>query len=230
MKRVVLISWALCSAGAAFAQDETLSVSAGLRAWNTDWTTFSYFVQNNKNLALTQVTANAKTALIPSVSVRYGAFRGTLSALTSTSYSFDDGTAGKRSEFDANVGYSVLPGLAVTLGYKSMTQSGNAGSYRPSGPVLGLSASAPIGEGLAIYGSLGLGRLKTRSSDKIQFKAEYGLTEVGLSYALTTDQPRWTLTGGYRMQVLRSKDALEGSTQDGRDNTQGLTLGVLVTF
>ncbi|WP_457423179.1 outer membrane protein [Roseateles sp. P5_E7] len=229
MKRVVLIAGALCSAGAALAQDADLSVSAGLRAWNTDWTTFTY-APSGTGRVLKQVTASAKTALMPSVSVRYGAFRGTLSALTSTSYGFDDNTSGKRSEFDANLAYSVLPGLALTLGYKGMTQSGNSGSYRPSGPVLGVSASAPIGEGLAIYGSLGLGRLKTRSGDNIQFKAEYGLTEVGLTYALTTDQPRWTLTGGYRMQVLRSKDALPETGQDGRDNTQGFTLGVLVSF
>jgi hypothetical protein len=229
MKRVVLMAVVMCSGSAALAQDADLSFSAGLRAWNTDWTSFTY-VPSGGGRVLKQVTASAKTALLPSVSVRFGQFRGTLSALTSTSYGFDDGTTGKRSEFDANVGYSVLPGLTFTVGYKQMTQSGNSGRYRPSGPVLGLSASAPIGEGLAIYGSVGLGRLKTRPGDAISFKAEYGLTEVGLTYALTTDLPRWTLTGGYRMQVMRSKDALPETGQDGRDNTQGLTLGVLVTF
>jgi len=227
MKRVVLIAGALCSAGAACAQDADLSVSAGLRAWNTDWTTFTY-APSGTGRVLKQVTASAKTALMPSVSVRYGAFRGTISAFNSTRFAFDDGSSDKRSEFDANVGYSVLPGLTVTLGYKRVSQTGSEGVYRTSGPVLGVSASAPIGEGLALYGSVGLGRLKTPAANNISFKTEYGLTEVGLTYALTTDQPRWTLTGGYRMQVMRSKDAL--NDQDGRDNTQGLTLGVLVTF
>jgi hypothetical protein len=39
---------------------------------------------------------------------------------------------------------------------------------------------------------------------------------------------RWTLTGGYRIQILTSKDAF--GTQDGRDTTQGFTLGAMATF
>ena len=45
---------------------------------------------------------------------------------------------------------------------------------------------------------------------------------------MNADMPRWTLTGGYRMQVMRSKEAF--GSQDGRDTTQGMTLGLLVTF
>lgn len=229
MKRTALIVWALCAAGAASAQESDLSVSVGLRAWRTDWTTFSYYAPDGvNNEALTQISAKEKVAALPGISVRYGRFLATLGALASTRFTFDDGSTAKRSEWDASVGYSILPGLTATLGYKRVSQSDGTNVYRPAGPVLGLGASAPIGEGLSLYGSVGLGRLKTPAGDAIDFKANYTLTEVGLSYALNADHPRWTLTGGYRMQVLRSKEAF--GQQDGRDTTQGFTLGMLVTF
>ena len=113
---------AMCCPGSAWAQDAGLSVSVGARAWYTEWTTFSYLVQNGNNIALTQVSASNKLLLVPLLSVRYGNFVGSASYVPSTQFSFADGGSGKRKEFDANVGYSVLPGLALTLGYKSVSQ------------------------------------------------------------------------------------------------------------
>jgi len=229
MKRSLWIVAILSSAGAASAQEESWSITAGVRAWRMDWTTFSYIADEaGNNIALTQKSASEKVALMPSLTVRYGRWLGTVSGVTPTRLSFDDDTVDKRSEWDASVGYSVLPGLTATLGYKRVTQRAGTNAYRPGGPVLGVSANVPIGEGLSLYGSLGLGRFNTPSGDQIKFKATYSLTEVGLGYALNTDFPRWTLTGGYRMQVMRSKEAFDN--QDGRDTTQGVTLGLRVTF
>ena len=78
-----------------------------------------------------------------------------------------------------------------------------------------------------------MGRLKTPTSTDpriVQFDADYRLTEVGLAYnAALGGMPRaLALTAGYRMQVLTSKNAL--GSQDGRDLTQGFTVGVVVTF
>jgi hypothetical protein len=228
MNKGGLVVLALCSAGTALAQDAGLSVSVGARAWYTEWTTFSYFVQNDVNLALTQVSADNKLVLMPIVSLRYGDFFGSLSAFPSTRFSFADGDSATRKEFDVNFGYAVVPGLALTLGYKKVSQGGSAGRYRPAGPVAGLSANAPLGGALSVYGSLGLGRLKTPSGDAIDFKADYRLTELGLAYTLGGDRPRWTFTGGYRIQVMSSKDAF--GSQDGRDTTQGFTFGAIATF
>ena len=217
------------------AQDSPLAFTVGARAWYTDWTTFSYYPgkENVPNVALTQVSAQAKLVVLPTASVRWNDFFASVSGMPSARFSFDDGTDGRRSEFDVNAGYRVMPSLAVTLGYKKVSQSGSAGRYRPAGPVIGASANAPLGNGVSVYGSLAIGRLHTPSGDDIRFKANYQLAEVGLAYALTADRPRWTLTGGYRIQTMRSKDALldpDGRELDGRDTTQGVTLGVNATF
>jgi hypothetical protein len=166
---------------------------------------------------------------MPVIGARYGKFSGTISAFTSTDYLLDDGAHDERDELDVNVGYSLMPGLAVTVGYKEIDQGDGPDHYRPSGPVVGLSASAPLRGAWSMYGNLGVGWLKTPSGDDIAFDADYRLAELGLAYNLNTNMPKhWTFTAGYRIQVLTSKDAFE--TQDARDTTQGFTLGVLATF
>jgi hypothetical protein len=196
MNRKWLVVLLLCSADAALAQDPGVSVSVGARIWDTEWTTFSYFTDDNtppNNLALTQVSASNELAIMPIVSVRYRDFVGSISALPSTRFSFPDDGSGTREEFDANVGYFVMPGLALTLGYKKVSQSGNAGRYRPAGPVVGVNANAPLGGAWSLYGSLGVGRLKTPGGDEIDFEADYRLAELGLAYtaAAALDVHRW---------------------------------------
>ncbi len=232
MKTFALAVVAVAAFGAvpAQAEDAGVSFTVGARAWYTDWTTFSYYpgTPDSQPVALTQVAAKGKLVVMPTASVRWSDFFASFSAMPSTRFSFDDGTQGRRSEFDVNAGYAVMPNLAVTLGYKRVSQSGSAGRYRPGGPVIGAGANAPLGSGLSLYGSLGLGRLRTPSGDAIAFKANYQLAEVGLAYTLNATRPRWTLTGGYRIQVMSSKDAFQG--QDGRDTTQGATFGASATF
>jgi hypothetical protein len=225
-----LVVLALCNASAALAQESSLSVSVGVRAWYTDWTTFSYFVEGNVNRALTQAAADDEFVLMPIVSVRYGDFVGSVSAFPSTQFSFVDGGRGKREEFDVNFGYAVTPRLTLTLGYKEVTQSDGDVRYRPAGPVAGVSAYAPLGGLLALYGSLGLGRMKTPGGDAVDFDADYRLAELGLAYTPNAEGllGRWTFTGGYRIQVIDSQEAF--GSQDGRDTTQGFTLGAVATF
>jgi hypothetical protein len=221
----------LCNAAAAFGQDSDLSVTAGVRAWWVEWTTFSYYpgIQNVPNVALTQTQASDELVLMPNVSVRKGKFSGSISAFPSKGFSFVDDPSAKRDELDMNAGYAVTSGLTVTLGYKKVEQGGSAGRYRPQGPVVGLSAYAPLGGLLSLYGSLGLGRMQTSGGDPIDFKADYTLAELGLAYTPNTvGQGRWTFTGGYRIQVLDSKDAFR--SQDARDTTDGFTLGANFTF
>lgn len=236
-KELLIVLALLWSTGPALAQDPNLSVSVGARAWYTDWSTFSYLPDlstpnPDDNLALTQVSANEKLTFMPMVSVRYGNFIGSMSAMLSTKFKFpdDDEFDDEREEFDINVGYFVLPGLAFTLGYKKVEQSNGPDRYRPAGPVIGMSGNAPLSGAWSLYGSLGVGRLKTPDGDKISFDADYRLTEVGLAYGLEGGKmpQRWTFTAGYRMQVMSSKEAF--GTQDGRDTTEGFTLGAMATF
>ena len=128
-----------------------------------------------------------------------------------------------------------MRGVALTAGYKKVQQSSGSLRYRPSGPMVGISANAPIQGAWSLYGNLSLGLLETPSGDDIDFDMAYRLTEVGLAYTLDgKSRPRhWTITAGYRMQVMNSKDAIITATdtaQDGLDTTQGFSLGVLATF
>lgn len=225
-----LAACALCGPGQARAQEAGLSISVGVRAWYTDWSTFSYFVDDaGNNLALMQVSAGHELALMPLVSVRYGDFFASFSAMPSTEFDFPFSTD-RRKEFDVNVGYSVLPGLALTLGYKKVSQRGSAGEYRPAGPVIGVNLNAPMSGPWSLYGAVGLGWLKTPGGDDIQFDADYRLAELGLAYTLEGGAwlKHWTFTAGYRAQIMTSKDAF--NTQDGRDTTQGFTLGAIASF
>ncbi len=228
------VRWLVCAAlagagGASWGQSEAFSVGAGLRLWQMDWTTFSYAPSGGGEV-LTQSLARSQSVWIPIVSARYGNWLASVSGYGSTDFSFLSGERGSRSEFDLNVGWYPLPTLALTVGTKRVVQRGSSGSYEPRGLVFGLSASAPLGAALSMYGNLGAGSFSTPAGNPIDFDAVYRLTEVGLGYAMGPVPlvQSMTLTAGWRMQTLRSKRAL--GDQDGRDITEGLTLGVLVRF
>lgn len=218
--------------GAAQAQDQGLTISAGIKAWATQWTTFSYAPAVGGGSNLIQVAARDKTVLVPLLGARWGNVVGSVSGYASTQYEFVTGGGDRRSEYDLNLGYLVTPGVALTLGYKKVSQRGDF-IYEPAGPVAGISATAPLGGAFSLYGAFGYGWMKTpRSSDPriVEFDADYRLAELGVTYGLALPGfPRTlTFTAGYRLQVLSSKEA-QGA-QDGRDLTQGLTLGVIAGF
>jgi hypothetical protein len=226
-----LIAGMLCVAGLAEAQESGLRVSVGVKAWNTQWDTFSYRDIGGGNLVVTQSPAREKIVLVPQLSLRYLDFVGSISMYPSTDHTFLDGGQGTRKEFDANLGYYVLPNVALTLGYKKLEQGDSNNLYQLSGPVIGISGTAPLGNDFSLYGAFGLGRLKTTSASTVRFdSANYRLSELGVAYtwAPPSIARALTFTAGYRTQVMSSKDAIEG--QDGRDLSQGLALGVVATF
>lgn len=219
----------LCFTAGAQAQGSGLSFSAGLKAWSAEWTTFGYTVVGGTSV-VTQVPAQTKTVLIPSFGVRFRDFVVSASGYDASGYTFgSSGERANRKEWDVNAGYYVLPGLAATLGYKRYGQSAGL-NYEVGGPTVGFSAAAPLGAGFSAYGSLGLGRLKSVGSSDVKFDTTYRLTETGAAYSMDAGGFVRTLsfTLGYRMQVLNSKQATE--TQDGRDLTHGLALGVVGSF
>ena len=231
MKKNGFIALALCFAAvAAHAQESGLSVSAGLKAWSTQWTTFSYDVNAGGQSVVTQVQAKDKVVLIPLLSVRYRDFMGSISGYRPTDYDLSDGSTNSRKELDINLGYYVAPGVALTLGYKKVGQKADTDNYELAGPVVGVSGTAPLGNGFSLYGAFGLGRMKSTGASTVHFDADYRLTEAGGAYTLPT--PRFTkaltFTAGYRTQVFTSKQATE--TQDARDLTQGFTFGLIAAF
>lgn len=225
--------WALLLATAgAQAQDDGLRVSLGARVWAAEWTTFSY--ADNNFTDIIQSPAVTSTVLMPVVSLRWRDWVASASWMPEKTARFAGGDSGKRSERDINVGYTVMPGLSLTAGWKRIEQT-NADKtvrYTPRGLVLGANATAPLSGELALYGSLGLGNFNTPagSAQQVEFKSRYRVTEVGLAHGWSTNgwPRRWVATMGYRSQVLISRDALPG--KDGLDTTQGFTLGVLAQF
>lgn len=229
-----LVSLACLAAGAQ-AQGSDISVSGGLKVWNTKWTTFGYGPVDNGSRVLTQVDSETKPVLLPLLSVRWGQWLGSLAAYQSTQHREVGATSGgKREELDANIGYAVLPGAALTLGYKRVTQAAGIFEYKLAGPVLGVSASAPLGGALSVYGNFALGRFKPKGN--VDIDADYRLLEAGLAYTVGLERVlrSVTFTLGWRNQVLVSKNAISPPTdavsRDAHDLTEGFTLGVVATF
>jgi len=236
MKARIAFAATLLVCGTAHAQSDDLSFSVGLKAWSTTWSGFTY-VGPKFDEKLTPLQAGNKLVWIPSASVGWGTLRGSISAYAPADHRFEDSKINRRQETDFNLAWLVTPGLALSAGYKRVSQIGEY-RYRPAGPVLGASASAPLTGTLALYGNLGLGRLKTpgKSADgkEVVFDADYQLAEVGLSWALPIDRfvSAMNLTAGYRMQVLVSKNAGKDSQEgrDARDLTQGFAVGLTMRF
>jgi hypothetical protein len=236
MKACITILAALLACGTARGQGEGPVFSAGLKAWSTTWSGFTYEITPAGSV-LTPIQAGNKLVWIPSASVRWGSLLASISAYAPADHQFESGTINRRKETDFNVAWLVTPGLALSAGYKRVAQIGEY-RYRPAGPVIGASASAPLSGTLGLYGTLGLGRLKTpgQQSDnrEVVFDADYQLAELGLSWALPID--RWAdainVTAGYRMQVLVSKDAGRDNQlgRDVRDLTQGFVFGMTMRF
>lgn len=236
MRTCIAIAAALLVCSAARAQGDGISFSAGLKAWSTAWSGFTYTLAAGGGSVLTPVQAGNKLVWIPSATVRWGALAGSISGYAPTEFRSSDGTNNRRSEADVNVAWLVTPGLALSVGYKRLAQIAKY-SYKPAGPVVGASASAPLTGTLAFYGNLGVGRLKTpaqRSEFDVDFRTDYQLLEAGLSWALPMDRflSAMNLTLGYRMQVLVSKDAGRDNQVglDARDITQGFVFGLTARF
>lgn len=177
----------LAAAAPAQAQESAPTVSAGLKVWNTHWTTFGYGPVENGSRTLKQVESEVKPVLLPLLSVRWGPWLASVAAYRSTQHRrIDEDDGDRRAELDANVGYAVLPGAAVTLGYKQVSQKAGDTDYKLGGPVLGFSAAAPLGGPVSVYGSFAFGRFKPKGN--VDLDAHYRLLEAGLSYTLAMEQ------------------------------------------
>jgi hypothetical protein len=251
--KTVLLAIPLVIASPTLSAETVFNV--GLRTWFNAWTSWDVYpplVIGNATLpgASENFTSGNRAALIPTFSVRHNDLLLSASRFARKSYSFDgnSGSFGaRREETDALVGYYVLPTVAVTLGYKEVKQdfSGTA-QFKYSGPTLGAVASAPLTGGFSLYGNFGYGPLKARlpvadASGNRRFDANYLLGEVGLAYALDLrdrmpSARALTLTAGYRHQVLATQDyristgANQSRATELRDTTEGLTVGLSVSF
>jgi hypothetical protein len=215
-----------------------MTAFAGLRLWANQWEISnlqSVLVAEGPQTLVRreQLGSNvSKTEFvpIPVIGVRYDKFVASASYLPKTSYDSQDPTLGKvkRDELDLNVGYSVLPTVVISLGYKRGTQDRltgqldpTTGESIPSGVkveaiLLGASASVPLAGRFSFYGNVayGVGRNKTDfvgATGETRFDSDYKIGEIGVSYAAYEGGAGAVLKSvlisvGYRAQVLTSKD------------------------
>lgn len=229
-----------------------LTATVGAKFWENTWESW-IVVPTAFNLASRQVvdTVNSSSALavIPQVSLRYGSWLGSVSALTPTNYtqtaSYGTPLAASRYEVDGNFGYYVLPGLALTAGYKQLEQK-FGGTFKWRGPTLSTSGTARLGSGFSLYGTVSVGYLKVHlpfadGAGDTSRHAIYELGEAGLVYSfgdLARFLPFLNLTLGYRAQTLttRGYGLLDDnkppiiSHQDVHDTTQGPTVSIVGVF
>jgi hypothetical protein len=232
------------------ADDDSLSVTVGVKAWASTWDTWrpqNVFFSTGPIQVGEQVDSNTRIAVTPSLSLKYGNFLLSASYLAPETYPLTgalDTTSlsGRRKELDVNGGYFVLPGLAFTLGYKEIDQDYGAGELKWTGPTVGAAASAPLGSNFAMYGTFAYGPLKLKTpagaadfNGNTSFNATYTVGEVGLAYAFSVGQilKSMRFTVGYRAQLLSTRDyalANRNPTPTEHDYTQGPTIGVSGSF
>jgi hypothetical protein len=220
----------------AAAQDlmpQDMHIAVGVRMWRTDWTTWNNVANRDYG------SADLRWSAIPVVSLTYRDW------LVSTSYqvpgTFDFNQFGysfRRKEFDANVGYFVVPGrLAVTLGYKDVryTSEKTPYSWQAKGPTVGLTGNAPLADWAALYGNMAYGRPKL--DDVTHFvgqKGSYLLTEFGLAFPLGAHSDALSgavVTAGYRYQRISAYPSVSSVPHNELyEVTQGPVIGIAYRF
>jgi hypothetical protein len=238
----------------------------GVRLWVTNWEIYSVEPQlipdpNNPGSVLIQTlpakhVAQIKAVPIPIVGFRAGNFVGSASYFPRTSYDSRDSSLGTvdRYEYDATLGYAVLPSLVVSLVYKHAYQNKFSnqipGDIKINALLLGASGSLPFTDNLSLYGNAAYGFSRIKSSgdlaDETTYSGSYRIGEVGISYAVysgtqDTVLKNVSLTFGYRAQVLLARSVGFGTAtlagvpvdiqkKDVQTTTDGFVLGIVGSF
>jgi hypothetical protein len=235
--------------------DAAWSYGLGVKAWANEWTSWEVNrvqVGSSSLQALSPVNGTG-VSFIPVVSVRHQRAFASASYMAATHYALENSLGTRdasRKEVEANVGYDVLPGVALSAGFKQLSQN-VGGEFRWRGPTVAATFSAAFLSGLNAYGTFGIGRLNVRlpapdAAGATSLNADYTLSEVGLAYSwgrsASSSAPSVALGLGYRAQTVRTRGyalsaqptgggpATVYAHDDARDFTQGLTLTAILSF
>ena len=222
--------------------------TVGLKGWNASWNSFLF---NSYEGELVSINGGSQFAAIPNFSVRYKKLFVSGSYVAQTSYKFNplpywNGSSysyntfeAKRSESDINLGWSFIPQLSATIGYKSLSYHFRDTSatlpdwskYDISGLTIGIAGSGNIYKGLSMYGNLGFGGLASKSTQYRFKNTTYLASELGFAYKFSAPV---LVTLGYKYQVLENKfnKASDGifQGQTGQDMTHGFMLGISYVY
>lgn len=231
---------------------DNLHFTIGYRNWFHSWSSTSGKFSVLSNVFAFDST-NDGIGYIPTAGIRYKDFFISASGFFSNTYTSDliglfDQHA-KRKEADVNVGYFVHPWIALSVGYKHITQDFTISGF-PSfvfhsqfaynGPTLGASANIPIPEGgllpsgLSVYGNGAGGYLWTHGNtdsltpaSSIANHAFYGVLEGGLAYKFGN----WpiALTAAYKYQSLNTFfKSQDSAARSGRNSQTDVMRGPIV--
>lgn len=240
----IAMAAALSLATAASAQEAELNVTAGLKAWQAQWTTWASDISRTDNFdVITQVPAKDRLVLIPVIGLQYGRLVATLSAIPETRFEYrranDTDIQQKRSELEATVGYRLTRSVSLGLGYKQFTQKGSNFTYEVAGPSVVGGFTAALRGPWSLYGNAAFGSMSATGKSTVKVDADYRLTELGVVHTFPVSRflRAVSITGGYRIQVVNALklpiyDQNDNFSyfQDGRDLTQGFTLGLVASF
>jgi opacity protein-like surface antigen len=258
-------------------KDKDWKIMFGVKAWSNEWDLPIELRAYDKTRIL-EFESDAALTSIPALLVWYRKFFIGGSYLLDTDYDFtpqqfrnwsrseddqffgytyDIDISGSRKEWDLNIGYSLTPNIAVSLGYKSLERdlsltladSGDSDNYLRANyplsvkaPIIGISASAPVGDKFNLYGNLAYGWLSgeasyetTTDTNDLDVDGTYVLGELGFGYVIPlqhTIVSAVTINAGYRFQrldmTLSGKDW--GDSGDQHDSTAGFVLGASAFF
>lgn len=170
-----------------------------------------------------QKNVSTRNVPITAVGVRYGRFTASVSRFSNQHFEGNGIYAEpsvRRDETDVSVGYQVMPGLSMAIsrktGYVSSSQTRSmteiAGGDTPNkgrALLLGMSASMPLNDQVALYGTLayGPGKFIDPTGLYSDTKARYTVSEFGFAYRVGLSNPTLGLDAvsvqaGYRSQAV----------------------------
>lgn len=241
------------SATAAVGKDFYLTI--GLKVWGAEWQT--PFPSSLGGVHIITTTSKAQPVLIPSLAMRFKDLVISGGYFTTTKFDFqkfttvvdfgpptgftvDTTTAtAKRTESDVNLGYVIYRSIALSVGYKQISQKYHTVDSSPglqdfvfdsetkyAGPTIGIAASAPIGRGgLGLYDNFSYGQLKAQfTGEEEKDDAMYISSELGFTYKAGVA----LMSLGYKYQALDT--TTRDSKQIAPDVTKGFIFGLNLTF
>lgn len=235
---VLLLTLGASMAYADESEPKNFSTTIGLKLWANEWQTWDtpsgYWFGGAAMGTAKAISPN------PSVTLKYKNFFVSGGTMLKTTYKMPDTlngatTTASRWEKDLSVGYFVHPQVAVTLGYKQITQKWGSTYYVWKIPAVGLSLAAAIQDTkMFMYGNAAVGAASVSTSDNTaagwRMKGgNYTTTEIGLGYSVI---PSFRLTLGYKYQVCpTSMEVLNNTSRVTMvDSTRGFVFGGSYTF
>jgi len=236
---------------AAIAAGKNLYFSIGVKVWAAEWQS-----SMQGGGSITSTTATAEPVLIPALGIKYKDFFLSGSYFNTTKFEFQEFSnienfgpptgfavttskvSADRTESDVNAGFYIFRSVALSLGYKQVSQKYHTTYTVPGivdftddsettikGPTLGIVASASIGEGLGIYENFSYGQLKaTYTGVSESDDARYISSELGFTYRAGIA----LMSLGYKYQAIDTQSA--SSKLIGPDVTKGFLFGVNFVF